>query len=395
MASFIIFGAKGRQGQAVAYFLAKHYGAKQIALVDINHQKSASAAIELKKILGPECKTSFICAVADDFNDKVVKLVSRFDVLISALPHRFNLELTKLAIKAGTHYCDYGFDEGVVARQLELNEQAEEKNVTIIPNCGVEPGLSDIIAVGGAKKWQADKVEIYVGGIASKPKTAFRYAKLFAGVFHEYVGKTAVLEDGEIKEVEALAGYSLIESGDHEEDYEAFYTRMPFGPTAKALRENGVKNAFSKTLRLKGHHQVLMALKELGLLSEKGLLVGANRIVPLEVTELLFDQNMPEAEKDYLVFRIVFKKDWRKIQQIETIIYRDPKTGLSAMQIATSSAVAVIANMLAENKFPSGVRLPHEAADFEEVLKELVKMKIAPIMTLKPFLENKDEEGEK
>ena len=392
MANFIIFGA-GRQGFALGYFLAKHYGANQIAFVDIDKKRAAKTAIELKKLLGPECKTAFLNAVVEDCDNKAVKLVSRFNVLISALPHRFNLELTKLAIKAGTNYCDYGFDEGVVARQLELDESAKEKNVTVIPNCGIEPGLSDIVAVGGAKKWQANGVEIYVGGIASKPKTAFRYAKLFAGVFDEYVGKTVVLEDGEIKEVEALGGYSLIESGDCEEDYEAFYTRMPFGPTAKALQNAGVKNAFSKTLRPKGHHQVLMALKELGLLSEKPLWVGVNRIIPLEITERLFDQNMPEAEKDYMIFRVVFKKDWKKIQQIETTIYCNRETGLSAMQIATSSVVAAIAQKLSRKKFPAGVYLPHEVADFEDILGELIKMKIAPIMTLEPFLENKEGEG--
>ena len=392
MASFIIFGAGGRQGEASGYFLAKHYGANQIALVDIDKNKAVKTAIKLKKLLGPDCKTSFLNVVVEYYDDKAVKLVSRFDVLISALPHRFNLALTKLAIKAGTNYCDYGFDEGIVARQLELNESAKEKNVTVIPNCGIEPGLSDIVAVGGAKKWQADGVEIYVGGIASKPQTAFRYAKLFAGLFHEYVGKTVVLENSEVKEVEALDGYFLIESGDREEDYEAFYTRMPFGPTARALKDAGVKNAFSKTLRLKGHHQVLMALKELGLLSESPLWVGANRIIPLEITERLFDQNMPEAEKDYMIFRVVFKNGWRKVQQIEMTIHNDRETGLSAMQIATSSVVAAIARKLALKKFPAGVYLPHEASDFEDMLKELIKMKIAPIMTLEPFLENKDGE---
>ena len=392
MAGFIIFGA-GRQGEASGYFLAKHYGANQIALVDIDKKRAAKTAIKLKKLLGPDCKTSFLNAVVEDYDDKAVKLVSRFDVLISALPHRFNLALTKLAIQAGTNYCDYGFEEGVVARQLELNESAKEKNVTVIPNCGVEPGLSDIVAVGGAKKWQANGVEIYVGGIASKPQTAFRYAKLFTGVFHEYVGKTVILEDGEIKEVDVLDGYSLIEANDREEDYEAFYTRMPFGPTAKALQNVGVKNAFSKTFRLKGHHQVLMALKELGLLSEKPLWVGANRIIPLEITERLFDQNIPEAENDYLIFRVVFKKDWKKIQQIETIIYCNRETGLSAMQIATSSVVAAIAQKLSRKKFQAGVYLPHEVADFEDILGELIKMKIAPIMTLEPFLENEGGNG--
>ncbi|MEK7567001.1 MAG: saccharopine dehydrogenase C-terminal domain-containing protein [Patescibacteria group bacterium] len=392
MANFIIFGA-GRQGKALGYFLAKHYNANQIAFVDIDKKTAAKTTLELKKLLGHERKTAFLNAVVDDYDDKAVKLVSRFCVLISALPHKFNLALTKLAIQAGTNYCDYGFDENVVAHQLELNESAKQKNVTVIPNCGVEPGLSDIVAVGGAKKWQANCVEIYVGGIASKPQTAFRYAKLFAGVFHEYVGKTVILEDGEIKEVDALGGYSLIEANYREEDYEAFYTRMPFGPTARALREAGVKNAFSKTLRLKGHHQVLMALKELGLLSENGLWIGANRIVPLEVTERLFDQNIPEAENDYMIFRVVFKKDWRKVQQIETTIHRDRETGLSAMQIATSSVVAAIAQGLSRKKFRAGVYLPHEAADFEDMLAELLKMKIAPIMTLKPFLENKGDGG--
>lgn len=385
MFSYIIFGA-GRQGKALAYFLAKFYNAKQIALVDIDNKKSAKASVELKKLLGPECTTAFINAVVSDHDDKAVKLVSRFDVLISALPHRFNLELTKLAIKAGTHYCDYGFDENVVLSQLALDGAAKENSVCVIPNCGIEPGLSDIVAVGGAKKWQANCVEIYVGGIASKPQTALRYAKLFAGVFHEYVGKTAILDDGEIKEVEALGGYELVGVADNETDYEAFFTRMPFGPTAKALKEAGIKNAFSKTLRLKGHHQVLMALKELGLFSENGLWIGANRIVPLEVTERLFDQNIPEAENDYMIFRVVFKKDWRIVQQIEMTIHRNREIGLSAMQIATSSVVAVIAKMLAEKKFLPGARLPHEAADFEEVLRELIKTKIAPIMTLEQFL---------
>ena len=386
MSSFIIFGAGGRQGNVLGYFLAKFYNANQIALVDIDNKKSAKTAMELKKLLGPECKTAFINAVVGDHDDKAVKLVSRFDVLISALPHRFNLELTKLAIKAGTHYCDYGFDEGIVKKQLELDEAAKERGVCVIPNCGVEPGLSDIVAVGGARKWQADRVEIYIGGIACKPQTYFKYAKLFAGVFHEYVGETVILEDSEIKEVKALDGYSLIEANGREEDYEAFFTRMPFGPIAKALKEIGVRNAFSKTVRLKGHHQVLMALKEIGLLSENPLWVGANRIIPLEITERLFDQNIPEAENDYLFFRIVFKKGWRKVQQIEMVVWRDAKTGFSAMQIATSSVVAALAHKLAQKKFPAGAFLPHEVADFEDMLVELLKMKIASIMTLEQFL---------
>jgi len=378
MAKYMILGA-GKQGLALAYYLSKYYNPEKIYLVDYTRDRAEQARQIVEHLTGNHNietrgqvfgKESLFGHLTENAN-----LLMRSDVVVSALPHEYNEAATRLAVLFGANYCDFGFDAGIVNRQLaDVGVTAKNIGVSVVPNCGVGPGLVNILAVGGAKETQADSVRIYIGGNPQKPDNAWRYKRLFSGVVHEYTGTVEVLEDGKLVTKKVPCEQEDIFVNGSLGALEAFLAQTSFGLTAKILQELGVKNAFEKTVRFPGHYTVVKALQELGFLSQDSFRVNDTAVIPLDFTTELINQNLPDAADDFLFLKIFFEKSGKGMLQAEMMLYNDTNTGFSAMQRSTASVVAIVANMLAEKKLPAGAYLPEQEIDYKDVLNELWRM---------------------
>jgi lysine 6-dehydrogenase len=383
MAKFMILGA-GKEGTALAYYLSKYYNPEKIYLVDQRLDTAVRAKDLVERLTNKrniECvrvKLSSPLLISDSL-EHFTKL--GMDVVISALPHKFNLEATRFAVLAGASYCDFGFDAGIVVRQLsEIGPLRQEKEISIIPNCGVGPGLVNILALGGAEETKCDTVKIYIGGNPQNPDNAWRYKKLFTGLLHEYTGSVAVLEKGElvVKQVPCEPEDIWV---DGIGQLEAFLAQTSFGLTAKLLQEAGVKNAFDKTIRFPGHYTVVKAFQELGFFSEIGLVINGEYTIPLNFTTKLINENLPDAEDDFLFLKVIFEKVGKEVMDVEMMLRNDTQTGFSAMQQSTASVVAVIAAMQASGKLPYGAYLPEQEVDYKYVIEELLKMNFPIVLS--------------
>lgn len=381
MSRYCIVGA-GKQGVAAAYYLSTYCDASRITIVDNVSWRAMQAVEQLKEFSDVSARTEFFhvwCAQPEDLKN----YVRGHDVLISALPHNYNLWATKAALDAGVSYCDYGFDANIVKEQTRLSIalQAIEKGITILPNCGVGPGLVNIIALGGAKEFQCDTVRVYIGGNPLCPVNALRYEKSFAGIAHEYAGSVTVLEGGELVTKEVPTDCERISIAGFSEPFEAFLAQTAFGLTAKALQRCGVKNAFEKTLRFPGHYSVIKSLADLGFFSKDPVTLRNKEIVPFELTSLLFEKNLPESKEDFLVFLVVFEKAGKTLGSVSSTVRFDAINGLTAMQRSTSSVVAALAKMIADKNVLSGAYLPEEVIAYRPLLETLMRFGIPITMS--------------
>src|SRR5690348_17397439 len=89
-----------------------------------------------------------------------------------AVPYFFNLIVSKAAVAQGLHACDLGGNTEIVMQQKKLSAQARKKGLSVIPDCGVAPGMVNILAAEGIRRvGDADTVKIYVGGLPQDRKS--------------------------------------------------------------------------------------------------------------------------------------------------------------------------------------------------------------------------------
>lgn len=216
---FAILGA-GLMGKAIAFDLARS-GARNIIIAD----KDRARARDVASFIGHDPS----CARELDLSDRkaVASLMKDIDVAVSAASYRLNLSLTEIAIETKTHMCDLGGNPEIVDAQLTLHSRAKEAAVTIVPDCGLAPGLTNILVAHGFEEMDSvEDVQIRVGGLPQDPKPPLDYGLLFSaeGLINEYVEKARIVLDGRLIEVEPLTGIEEIEFPGIERKLEAFYT---------------------------------------------------------------------------------------------------------------------------------------------------------------------------
>ena len=131
----LVLGA-GLQGSACAYDLLQNPEVKEVRLADLHLE-------HLPEFLAPYSGKRLLPTVLDvRDHDAVLALMRESDAVMSAIPYYFNLDLAKLAVEAGTNFCDLGGNTEIVFQQKQLNDKAAAKGKTIVPDCGLAPGMS-------------------------------------------------------------------------------------------------------------------------------------------------------------------------------------------------------------------------------------------------------------
>ena len=166
---FLVIGA-GKQGSACALDLLRQTATKTVILADkdLGH---------LPAFLDPWRGKSLELLQLDLNDEAAVKAaIARADGVCCAAPYFFNAKLTKLSIDAGRHFCDLGGNTEVVFEQKAMHDLAVKKGVSVVPDCGVAPGMVNILAGEGIRRLDvAEKVKIYVGGLPQHPEPPLNY----------------------------------------------------------------------------------------------------------------------------------------------------------------------------------------------------------------------------
>src|SRR5687767_235207 len=197
----LVLGA-GRMGYGAAFDLVYNSpGVEAVTIADFHQDKAEEAA--------SKAGTSRISAVRVDAGNhaEVVELFRGHDSVISCVNYWYNESLSKAAIESGTNFCDLGGNNYVVDEQLAMDAEAKNAGISIIPDCGLAPGMVSVLAMHGAKRFdETQEIHIRVGGLPQNPQPPLDYQLVFSveGLINEYVEVARVIRDGQIAEVESM-----------------------------------------------------------------------------------------------------------------------------------------------------------------------------------------------
>ena len=195
MKKFVIVGS-GRQGIAVAYDLLRNDN-HQVTMIDVSESFLNKALDKLSKIVVNKNLNGIVADVTD--YNKMLEILSDIDVMISAVPYEFNLELSKIAIDSKTSMVDLGGHTNIVREQLSMNQKALSNGITLVPDCGMGPGMNITMAVLATELLdKTDEIYIWDGGLPKDPKPPWNYSLFFniEGLTNEYDEQAYFLKDG-------------------------------------------------------------------------------------------------------------------------------------------------------------------------------------------------------
>ena len=355
MKKFVIVGS-GRQGISVAYDLLRDSN-HNVVMVDIHEDFLNQALNKISAISNSKNLKGIVTDVSD--SDQMLEILSDADVMISAVPYKFNLDLTKLAIKSKTSMVDLGGHTNIVREQLSMNEQAQESGITIVPDCGMGPGMNITMAVLATEILdQTDEIYICDGGLPKDPKPPWNYSLFFniEGLTNEYDEQAYFLKDGEIVEVPCFDNIENV-SFDNVGELEAAVTSGGLS-TMPWTFKNKLKVLENKTLRYKGHWEWMKAYRELGLFSREVINHNGREIVPRHFYHQLLEKKLDHGRvEDVCLMRIkaIGFKDSKKIElTIDAVEYYNQKLDLTAMEKWTGWHISIMALEIAYNKVSNG-----------------------------------------
>jgi lysine 6-dehydrogenase len=373
---FGVLGA-GRQGTAAAYDLIARGHAATVVLADMDRSIADRAAERINRLTGQE-RASGVGVDATD-RSQVAEFLGPLDAFLSAASYRFNEDLAVAALEARTHMCDLGGNTAIVRRQLTLGEQAKERGICIVPDCGEAPGLaSNLLAYGLTLLDETEELVLYDGGLAIDPVPPWNYMLTFNvdGLTTEYDGTTTWRLDGELVDVECLdpAHDELVDFGPPFGVLEAFAAAT--GSTTPWTIGERVRTLKAKVLRYPGHAAQFRAFRDLGLYSEDPVTVGGRTVTPREFFHALLEPRIRARpdQRDVVIARVVARgrEGGRPAQAtVDLLVYPSEGLGFTAMEQATGWHAAIICHLMASGRIAPGATPVELAVDPGDVVDAL------------------------
>lgn len=354
---YLLLGA-GRQGVAAAYDLGRFGQADRIVVADVSADVASVAAARLNRLLARDIATPVTVDAAD--RAAVAAAFRDADGCLNSVHYGFNVGLTKLAIDAGVHMTDLGGNTDVVREQLRMDEAANRAGVTVVPDCGMGPGLNISLATYVMDLLDVPRdVRIWDGGLPQEPDEPWNYTLTFniAGLTNEYDGCATFIRDGQQVQVPCFEDVEEIEFAGLGK-LEAFVTSGGLS-TAPWTFSGKLRRLENKTVRYKGHARMFKAFVALGLLDTNPIRVGDVRVSPRDVLHALLEPKIRKADvRDICVMRVRCDglKDGRAGSAIVELIDRyDEATGFTAMQRLTGWHASLMLIGAMTRQIPPGV----------------------------------------
>lgn len=355
-----VLGA-GLVGKAIAIDLAKR---NDVTSIDINEE----ALQQLKGI--KTLKTD----LSDQSNLK--KILEPFDLVIGAVPGFMGFQTVKTVIEAGKNMVDISF---FPEDPFELDELATNKKVTIITDCGVAPGMGNVILGYHNRQMKIDSYECLVGGLPVVREWPFEYKAVFSpiDVIEEYIRPARYVQNSAVVIKEALSDPELI----HFDGVGTLESWNSDGLRSLIKTMPDIPNMIEKTLRYPGCIEYLRVLRETGYFSYDEIEVKGIKIRPIDLTaKLLFPKwKLKPGEEEFTVMRIVIsgeEKGKKKTYTYNLLDRTDKETSTLSMARTTGYTCTAAANLVLQGRYKRiGISPPEflgEAeADFKFMLAHL------------------------
>jgi lysine 6-dehydrogenase len=373
MKKIVVLGA-GLVGSAMAIDLSKNF---EVTSVDINPDsfRKLDPYKEIRQV------------VADLSDKKILKeLIQDYDLVVGAVPGFMGYRTLETVIEAGKDIVDISF---MPEDFLQLDDLAKKNNVTAVVDCGVAPGMSNILLGYYNKIMDISSYECYVGGLPFVREWPYEYKAVFSpiDVIEEYIRPARYIQNSEVIIREALSDAEQMEFGG-------------IG-TLEAWNSDGLRslihtmkipNMIEKTLRYPGCIEYLKVLRETGFFSYDEIDVKGKKIRPIDLTaKLLFPiWKMKEGEEDYTVMRIIIKgrKDGKDQSYIYDLFDRyDRDKDILSMARTTGYTCTAVASILLKGHIERKGVLPPELVgeidgNMERVSKYLAEREVDYKLTI-------------
>lgn len=368
----LVLGA-GQQGSACAYDLLRNTD-HDVVIADIDVD-------DLAPFLQPYLGGRLTAKRVDAKDPATVReVMTGSAATMSAFPYYFNLDMAVAAVEAGSHFCDLGGNTEIVQQQKDLADRAREAGVSVIPDCGLAPGMVNILAEHGIRQLDVPRsVRILVGGLPQNPEPPLNYQVVYSleGVLDYYTTLSWVLRDGKTVQVEALSERERVDFPGVGE-LEAFHTAGGLSMMAQRY-EGKLERMEYKTLRYPGHAAIMEAVREMGLLDTEPVEVGGARVAPRDFFMAVVGPRLlkdPRLSPDLVALRVEVEgeREGRPTSLRWDLLDRfDEETGITAMMRTTGFSLAITGALQAAGRIDPGVWTPDEAMPAEEYVAELGK----------------------
>ena len=372
----------GLQGKAALHDLANSPEVTQVIAADANFE----ALQNYVKKLDNAKITPIKLDVRD--RDAVSTQMKKVDAVIVLLPQGFRMDILNLAIENGIHFVETSY---ALPEYAHLGQLAEAKGISILPECGLDPGI-DLVLAGQAIRELDEVHELHAYGTGvPEPAAAnnpinYKVSWTFAGVLSAYQRPAKMLKNGEIIHLTPSEMFSPENMHkvaiDTLGEMEAYYN----GDAVKYLDVFGITDTTISTgrysLRWLGHAAFWKKMVDLGFLKEEPIIVNGQEISPRQFVHDLIEPQIHYAPDERDVAGIRIDVSGLKDGQLKKIIYqmidrRDLETGLLAMQRTVGYTASIGAQMLLRGDIKKrGLLSPTRDIPTEKFMEELKKRNI-------------------
>lgn len=347
-----VLGA-GLVGKAIAIDLAKKF---DVTCFDIN--ENALSAVEQQGIR---------IRKGDVGNAEQLRaFVQPFDLVVGAVPGFMGFQTMRSVIEAGRNMVDISF---FPEDPFLLDPIAKKNQVTVVTDCGVAPGMGNIILAYHHRRMKIDAYECLVGGLPVVREWPYEYKAVFSpiDVIEEYTRPARYVQNGALVIKEALSDPELIQfkgigtlESWNSDGLRSLIKTMP-----------DIPNMIEKTLRYPGCIEYLRVLRASGFFSYDEIDVNGTPVRPIDVTaRLLFPKwKLKPGEEEFTVMRIRISGNEReaaKSYEYNLLDYTDRKTSTLSMARTTGYTCTAAANLVIDGKFSRKGICPPEYLGEEE-----------------------------
>lgn len=301
--------------------------------------------------------------------DAIRRLFEEIDLVVSGVPYAFGVAIATAAVETGTHYLDFGGNPTIVRRQLQLDAAATAAGITLVPDCGLAPGMANVLATGvvdALGDGPIDELRLRVGALPANPTGTLGYQLAFnpAGLINEYAEPCEVLADGAYATVEPLTGIEDV-------PWEPFGTLEAFhtaggSSSLPRLYEGRIAELDYKTLRYPGHAVPFRAMLEVGLFDEDPQ--RGTGIAPRSVLLEALEEHLPSGGDDLVLVRV-----WGRSGEVSVgyqIVDRNDER-FSSLARTTAFPATALAHLILEGRSTPGARTMDDAMSAGDLITEL------------------------
>ncbi len=339
MSKIVVLGC-GAVGKYMAIDLCKNPG-YEVVSVDVNRETLEQLAREYPIEVRVEDLSK---------SEGVTRAVEDADIVIGSVPYSVGYTMLENVIRAGKNIVDISY---FMEDPFGLDELAKEKGVTAVVDCGVVPGMGNIILGDHSRNMKLDRYECYVGGVPKSRKAPLGYKSPFPvlEVLEEYAESGTMVQAGKV-----VVKPMLDETKTIDLDKVGTMACLNSDGLRTLIHTMDIPDMFEKTLRYPDHVDQMRIFRDTGLLNMTPIQVEGVSVRPIDVTASLLSPlwKYEQGEADITVMRLIISgmEDEKPITYTWDMYDEyDPATGALSMARTTGYTCTAVARMVLEGSY--------------------------------------------